>query len=246
MESRALPRVDPPRAPRLTADLLRRPGAAAPAPRAGVAALLGRRHHRCPGLRDARLRPLRRDEHRPAADRALQVSDGAPALARRLRTTRGRGRGRCRRSPALPAAVPHRDVDLGLPAGRRQPRPPARQLGRRDRHDHRRHRRRPRDRSHLLLHLARRYQRPEGRRGGEAGGGARRHLPGDGRRSRLPDDGPLGTLARHGRGRGPARRGAADRLPAVAPAQGAGRHAQPPQDRRHRQPHHLLRVQQLR
>ena len=49
-----------------------------------------------------------------------------------------------------------------------------------------------------------------------------------------------------GGGRRPPRRGAADRLPAVAPAQGPDRHAQPPQDRGRRQPRHLLRLEQLR
>ncbi len=74
----------------------------------------------------------------------------------------------------------------------------------------------------------------------------RRHLPRDGRRPRLARHDPLRALAGHGRGRRPARRGAADRLPAVAPAQGPDRHAQPPQDRGDRQPHHLLRLEQLR
>ena len=103
-----------------------------------------------------------------------------------------------------------------------------------------------RPRPHLLLHLARRHQRPEGGRGAEARRRARRHLPGDGRRSRQPRHGPLRALAGDGGGRRPARRGAADRLPALAPAQGPDRHAQPPQDRGDRQPHHLLRQQQLR
>ena len=132
---------------------------------------------------------------------------------------------------ALQAAVPRRPVDLRLPAGRRQPRPAARRLRRRHRPHRRRHRRRPRPRPHLLLHLARRPERPEGRRRPEARRRARRHLPGDGRRPRQPRHGPLRALAGHGGGRRPPRRGAADRLPAVAPAQGPHRHAQPPQDR---------------
>ena len=87
---------------------------------------------------------------------------------------------------ALPAAVPPRPVDQRLPGGRRQPRPAARRLRRRDRPYRRRHRRGARPCPRLLLHLAARHQRPEGRRGAEAGGRARRHLPGDGRRPRQP------------------------------------------------------------
>ena len=226
--------------------LLRRPRAAAPAPRAGLAPRLGRGHHRRPGRRDARLRALRRDQHRPPPHRPLQARDGAAALLRGDRAgTRARPRPRPTRA-ALQAAVPRRRVDLRLPRRRRQPRPAARRLRRRHRPHRRRHRRRPRPRPHLLLHLARRQQRPEGRRRPEARRRARRHLPGDGRRPRQPRHGPLRALGGDGGGRRPPRRGAADRLPAVAPAQGPDRHAQPPQDRGDRQPRHLLRLEQLR
>ena len=228
----------PGRAPHRLPDLLRRPRASPPAPRAGIPPRLGRRHHRRPDLRDARLSALRRDQHRPPPHRPLQARDGAPAFLRRDRPARGRGRGRDR--AALPAAVPGGPVDQQLPGGRRQSWQAARHLRRRHRPHGRRHRRRTRPRPHLLLHLAGRHQRPEGRRRHEARGPTRRHLPRDGRRSRQPSDDPVRTLEGHGRGRGAAGRGAADRLPALATAQGPDRHAQPPQDRRHRQPHHLL------
>ena len=60
-----------------------------------------------------------------------------------------------------------------------------------------------RARARLLLHLARRHQRPEGGRGAEARRRPRRHLPRHGRRPRQPGDGPLRALEGHGRGRGP-------------------------------------------
>ena len=134
----------------------------------------------------------------------------------------------------------------GFPAVGGNTRQAPRRQRRRHRPHGRRHRRRRAPRPRLLLHLARRHQRPEGGRGAEARRRPRRHLPRHGRRPRLPRHGPLRALAGHGRGRRAPRRGAPDRLPAVAPAQGPHRHAQPPQDRGDRQPHHLLRLQQLR
>ena len=190
------------------------PGAAAAAPRAGLAPRLGGGDHRGAGGRHGRLRAVRRDQHRPPPHR--------PAAARRWRGCRrfaeigrheGEAEARDRRGATQPLFRVGQSIS-GFPAGRRQPRPAARRLRRRDRRAWSPTSTRPRDHVHVaLLHLARRHQRPEGGRGAEARRGARRDLPGDGRRPRLARHGPLDALEGHGGGRRPAGACAADRLP---------------------------------